>query len=707
MRFMPGGKGPSYPNSSRFTLILAMFIMAFMAYNILDAADSQGGAALAEDGRFEYRLVNLTGRGTGERLSSVAEREIEQPITIRVERNGKAIEGREVWFTVATTPNGPDEAIFLSSNRAVSDEKGNAVTTVKKLSYKGVYVIVVTLEGDQKLAKPINVTIDAIGSTWFLSLIIGLFGGLALFLFGMDLVGANLQKVAGDSLRSILARLTKNNYYGAGLGIVITFLLQSNSATTVILVGLVSATLMTLTQAIGVIIGSKIGITLTIQIIAFDISKYAPMIIFVGMLMRMISSKKQVIRIGEAVMGFGFIFFGLALMSQSMAPLRVMPEVGDMLVSLGDSPILAIIIATVFTAVIQSAAAALGITMALAAQGMMSLDAAIPIGMGSAIGTCATALLASLGSSREGKQVAVAHLIYSVVSVAICIPIMGLIVEATRVVSLAIGDTSLVRQIANGFTIYSVGMGVILLPFCKVFERLTLKLVPPKEKPMVFAPKYLQESSIPFPAIAIEQAYQEMLRMSMMVEHQLEGLRELIKNPTDEGCHSLEEKEENINTLERAIRRFLAKVGHNEMEQDLSARERAIVYLASTLEEIGDTLAHTLLHAIEKVAHVGHKFSEEGIDELESYLERVISRMKHVIHGTENHNVVEIERIIDENEKEKAEATRLRSHHLDRLHQGLSDSVHTSGAHLMVLNSLLTIDRHITDMAQIVHDEMP
>lgn len=655
-----------------------------------------------------YLIENISYPDGLDRIGAVEGREADTPVRVRLTREGRPVAEREIWFRLVDAPSREADDRLLAWRVALTGPDGIAATRLFADAGEGEYLVEASLEGDWSLANPVSIRVQARERLWVLTLLVGLSGGLALFLFGMDWAGRNLQKVAGDRFRSLLQRLTRTPLLGALSGVVSTFLLQSSSATTVMLVGLVGATLMTLTQAVGVIIGAKIGTTLTVQIIAFDISRYALGIIAAGLLLRMASRAERSRLMGKVVMGFGFIFFGMALMNTALSPLRSMPTFVRLLEHLVDYPLAAVLVSLVFTALVQSSAATIGVALALAAQGLLTLEAGITIGMGASIGTCATALLASFSSNRAGKQVAVAHSLYALGASLLFLPFVPQLADLTRLVSEFLGDRELPRQIANGFTLFALGAGFVALPLSGLLARLTRRLVPLGETDdEVFGPKYLQLSSIPYPAVAIEQALREVLHMGELVRRQLVGVTELVIEPDARKIYVLADQDDRIDVLERSIRPFLTRVAQRQLDSHLAQRERALVYIADALESIGDVIARSLLHALEKLALRDLHFSDEGKNELLQGLETTLTRLERVLMALENENHPLAQELVAEHEQTEWQERKSRAAHLERLHSGQEASLESSEAHLSIVGALLTINRRITDVARILRDELP
>ncbi|HSC70642.1 MAG TPA: Na/Pi cotransporter family protein, partial [Candidatus Methylomirabilis sp.] len=304
-------------------------------------------------------------------------------------------------------------------------------------------------------------------------MLITLFGGMALLLYGMQLVGEGLQQAAGGRMRRILGSITNNRFKGMMVGAFITAVIQSSSATTVMLVGFASSGLMGLPQTIGVILGADIGTTVTVQLIALQIFDYALVLVGVGFLLIFSCRRKIFKYVGQAILGFGFIFFAMKIMSDAMVPLRQSELVKTLLVSLGDQPLLGLIVAATFSALVHSSAATIGLAITLSLQGLLPLSAAVPVIFGANIGTCATALASSIGTNPEAKRVAMAHTFFKVVGVLIFLPF---ITPFVRLVELTAHDVP--RQIANAHTLFNVGITAIFLPFSAVLARFISALVP-------------------------------------------------------------------------------------------------------------------------------------------------------------------------------------------------------------------------------------
>jgi len=342
-----------------------------------------------------------------------------------------------------------------------------------------------------------------------------LFGGLALFLFGMDLLTRALKVVAGDRMKDILARLTSNRFVGALTGAVVTAIVNSSSVTTVIMVGFVSAGLLSMAQCVGVIMGANIGSTMTAQILAFKVSAIALPMVTVGFLVWFLAKGKKIKQYGAALLGLGLVFYGMHVMSGAMRPLREYKPFLDLMVKM-DTRIFAVIIGAVFTAIIQSSAATTGIVIIMARENLLSLEAAIAIALGANIGTCATAGLAVIGKPREAVRAAVVHVLFNVAGVAIWFAFVPQLADLVRAFTGgADAAAAAPRQIANAHTLFNIVNTFIFIGFTGQITRLVERIVPdkPLDGPQPIKPKYLDESLLRTPALALARARMEIGRL--------------------------------------------------------------------------------------------------------------------------------------------------------------------------------------------------
>ena len=408
--------------------------------------------------------------------------------------------------------------------------------------------------------------------------IVKLLGGLGLFIYGMKLMGDGLENAAGEGLKKILEKVTKNPLIGVIVGAVVTMVIQSSSATTVMVVGFVNAGLMNLAQAAGIIMGANVGTTVTAQLVAFKLDDIAPIFVFVGAMMVMFVKGKRRREIGSIILGFGILFVGMGTMSEAMKPLTSSPIFQDILTTVGSHWYLGLIAGALITAVLQSSSATTGILVALATAGALNINEALPIIMGCNIGTCITAMLATVGTNKTAHRAAMLHLIFNVVGTIIFLPIIvpGFL---GRFVSYFSSDVN--RQIANAHTIFNVINTIIMVPLIPILCKIVEKLIPGEDDEKV-GPKYIDDRLLETPVIAAGQVLKETIRMSNKSKLSLELAMDAFMKNDEKLAEKVYENEQIINNLEECITNYLVKLSKCE----LSDKEKNIV----TLETDGNTL---------------------------------------------------------------------------------------------------------------------
>ncbi len=526
-------------------------------------------------------------------------------------------------------------------------------------------------------------------------MLIALFGGMALLLYGMQLVGDGLQHAAGGRMRQILSSITNSRLKGMMVGAFITAVIQSSSATTVMLVGFASSGLMGLGQTIGVILGADIGTTVTVQLIAFKVFDYALLLVGVGFLL-IFASKRKIFRyVGQAILGFGFIFFAMKVMSDAMVPLRGSPIVKTLLVSLGEQPLLGIIVASIFSALVHSSAATIGLAITLSLQDLLPLHAAIPVIFGANIGTCATALASSIGTKPEAKRVAMAHIFFKVAGVLLFLPFITPFVHLVR---LTADDVS--RQIANAHTLFNVGITALFLPFSSILARFISRLVPEdKEGEGLFGPKYLDEHMLETPALALGQATREALRMADLVSEMLTKTIGTFSAEDPELIEYIEEKDNQVDTLDREIKHYLTKLSQQSLTDEQSRREIGILAFVNNMENIGDIVDRNLMDLAKKKLNKGVHFSEPGMQEIVLLHKKVLQNLELAISAFASNDPALGQQVLERKLELSQTERKFRQAHIQRLHDGYRESIDTSEIHLDVLTNLKRINSHVTAVA--------
>ncbi len=551
-------------------------------------------------------------------------------------------------------------------------------------------------------------------------LIIGLLGGLSFFLYGMAKMSEGMKKAAGDRMRNILAALTSNRVIGMTVGAFVTMIIQSSSATTVMLVSFVQAQLMTYVQAISIILGANIGTTITAQLVAFKLTDYALLMITIGFAMTMFSKKDSIKHIGEAILGFGILFFGMKIMSDSMKPLRAFQPFIDLMKDL-ENPIIGILIGAIFTALIQSSSAFTGIVIVLAQQGLLTLEGGIPLIFGANIGTCITAGLASIGTIRDAKRVAIAHVVFNTGGVFLFILFIPHLAEIVRWMSPVSGLTGIEklamespRQIANAHTIFNITVGLIFLPFTTILANYVYKILPDKktEEGIIPITWHLDNSAISTPALAIDLARSEILRMAKILGRMLDVIIiPFISNdqlrdetyPQLSLVEGVEMREEKLDYLDVKIIKYLRKIGQQELSENQTQEVYGLMSITNDIESIGDTIEKNMIPLLAKKDSLNMDFSPEGKEELSIYHNKVCKQINRLKKAFSKLDPGKAEKIINKEGKYSALETKYRVSHLERLHQEREESIETHEIHMELMDLLKQINIYTGEIAKTIH----
>lgn len=502
-----------------------------------------------------------------------------------------------------------------------------------------------------------------------LSIILSMAGGLGLFLYGMRIMSDSIEKVAGAKLRGILERLTTNRFTGMLVGIFFTAVIQSSSACTVMVVSFVNSGLMNLTQAAGVIFGANIGTTVTALLVSFKLEKAAPVILLVGVLLVMFCKKQKIARFGEVIIGFGVLFMGLSTMSGAMAGMKDSPAVLHMFASLR-SPILAVLLGTVLTAIIQSSSVTVSIMVLLANQGLMSMDICMFIILGCNIGACTSALLASLNGKKDAKRAASIHLIFNVIGTVIVYIIFIIGVEPVVAVLTRIAGNNPGRVVAYAHIAIKIFQVIIMMPFIKGIVKLTYLLVPGDDKKVGYRDsyqlKYIGDKVVLNPATAVVEVIKELDRMASLAYENLNRAMNALITLDKEEIEEVYEVEKNIDFLSHAITNYLVKINQTTLPIEDLKSIGALFHVVNDIERIGDH-AENIADSAEQRLETGVGFSKEAQREMGEMLDMVNTILRFslemFVKSTEEHveDIKHLEEAIDEKEKE------LQQKHIERL----------------------------------------
>ena len=488
--------------------------------------------------------------------------------------------------------------------------------------------------------------------------VLGLIGGLGLFLYGMTLMSDSLEKAAGAKLRGVLELFTKNRYVGIIVGVVFTAIIQSSSAATVMVVSFVNAGLMTLYQAIGVIYGANIGTTVTSQLVSFNLSQYAPVFIMAGVLMLMIFKNPTVKKAGEVVIGFGILFLGISTMSSSMGALKELPAIQNLFMSL-DNRFFALLLGLVITAIVQSSSVTVSIVLLLAQQGLLPLKICFFIILGCNIGACMSAMLASLSGKKNAKRAALIHLLFNIIGSIIMAVILLIGSDWIEALIMHISGGNLGRCVANTHTIFKVFQVIILMPFMSWIVKLTFLIVPGEDNDVEdeYEMKYIGDGDRLSSATAIPQVCSEISHMGEIAIGNLEKALDALLTKDDKAAKEVFEVEKRIDYMNKEITDYLVKA--NQISLPVGDRKKlgALFHVVSDIERVGDH-AENIAEDVEKLIDMKEDINGMAGDEIRRMQEMTVKilhlsmDMFNLEDDSHLQEILDLENAIDAKERE-------------------------------------------------------
>lgn len=511
-----------------------------------------------------------------------------------------------------------------------------------------------------------------------MEIIFGLFGGLAVFIFGMNMMSECLQKAAGEKMKAILSMLTKNPVLGVLAGAVTTAVLQSSSATTVMAIGFVSAGLMTLPQAISIILGANIGTTMTAQIIAFKISDYIYLFIFVGFLIHFICKSEKVKNIGQTIFAFGLLFLGIETMGSVMKPLAASPVFTNMIAKVADIPILGVCVGTLMTLVVQSSSATIAVLQNFASQAgpdgvtsIIGLAGAIPILLGDNIGTTITAILASVGQSKDAKRTAVAHCIFNLSGALLFIWFVKPYASLIQSISPKGNEVDVIsRQIANAHTGFNLTMTILWIPLISLMVKIVMRIVPDGKTTMQripSAPKYLDDKLINQPVAALHLVAKEVVRCSDLVREMLQHVKEGNGKEESKTLSDIVEKAEIENKLNESITEYLSSMySEGVLTEEQANQSTGIMYVLCDIDRIA-VLCKEISESVFSQKEKKQKYSKDALKELRKAVGVILDMYEEAMHA-----IISGEEIVEKDIQKKKEEImhldeKLRKSHAERV----------------------------------------
>lgn len=530
-------------------------------------------------------------------------------------------------------------------------------------------------------------------------ILFGFIGGIGIFLFGIKSMSDGLQKTAGDRMRSLLEKYTSNPIMGVIVGIVVTVLIQTSAGTTVIAIGLINAGLMTLRQAIGVIMGANIGTTATAFIIGIKIDEFALPIIGIGAVLLFFFKRKKYNYMGQIIFGFGMLFLGLKTMSAGLKPLRELEVFTEFIASVSDSPILGVIVGTVFTVIVQSSTATIGVLQSMAHEGIIGIEASLPVLFGDNIGSTIVAVIASIGATVAAKRAAAAHVIFNVIGTTIFIifllPVTSLVMWLGEITS---ADPRM--QIAYAHGIFNTANTMIQLPFVAFLAWLVSKIIRGKKEELELGAVHLDPRLLTNPSVGLGQAQHEIIRMGQLAVQSLKNAADYLFNKNENSKNLASQLEQLINDLDRKTTEYIVQLHQNAMNEQESAKASVLMQTINDLERIGDH-AENILELADTYMTRKVDLSDEAIKELKMMIEVTERTISQAIEALENEdeqiaNMV----LIDETELDRMEAE-FRKNHINRMNNNLC-STNSGPIFLDILSNLERMGDHSKNIAQYV-----
>jgi phosphate:Na+ symporter len=547
-----------------------------------------------------------------------------------------------------------------------------------------------------------------IPTTWGVLSVLSLLGGLGLFLWGLEELSTSMKTAAGNGLKALLGRLTRTRLAGLGLGLMVTLLLQSSSATTVILVSLVEAQLLAAGRTVAVIMGANIGTTFTGQLIAFKLTDYSLAMLAIGLLVRTVLRPGRGRELAGVIIGLGLLFFGLGIMSEAMRPLRSSPVFRDLVASAASLPV-GLLVGAVFTAVVQSSSATTGIVIGLASQGLVPLEVAIPVLLGANLGTCVTAWLASLKASAAAKRVALGHILFNLAGIAIFAGWVPAFAQLVRAVSIGIygPNVDVARQIANAHTIFNVVASLALLPLSPLLVKLTEKLLPAKDEPRPFPPLEpgLVDRLARAPDLALVRSRQALRLLGRALASEIEALEAAFVDGEPLAEARRRSRIEQCRGYVNDLGRYQAAILQLPMTPGQIAQSTSQALVLANLEPIARSLELDALPLGQRVARARASFSEEGREELRRFSRAAADALRESLAALVQGDRDRAHRAVELKAKLRREMATAQRRHIERVREGLRESLETDRLHMEILDLHRLILAHAGRIAEALLEE--
>lgn len=626
---------------------------------------------------------------SGDNQIGIATNDLSKPIMVRViDGKGRPSPGVSVFFAILEQPKENiirKKFAVLSDSISITDQDGYAMTRLTLGKSTGNYYIIAKTDSENLIFRAV-----ALQKNWLLFLIFSLIGGLGIFIFGLNYGSKGLVRAAGAKMRDLLFSLTKHRFLALLTGVVVTVILGSSTASSILLVKFASSGIIMLQQALGVLMGINIGTTITVQILAFRLLDYAILIVGIGFFIMHIFPKLR--NIGQAIFGLGLLFFSLRLMSLSTVNLRYLPHFNSAIAGFAHYPILGVIIGALLAFLLRSSAATIGIVLILAFDSLIDLPQAVPLILGANLGTTFSSLMSA--NTIEGRRVGISHLIFNGLTIIILFPFLKYIPSIMAWIG---GDSA--RQIANLHTSFNILTAVIFLPLLKPFTRTIESLVKGTKQEQRLKQR-LAPTFLSTPAIALGQSAREILNMADIVIKMLEESMDVFRSRDDDLRKKIIETDNGVDRFEETITPYLIKISEGEMDSKLSNYHRVLMNAVNEFENIGDVISKKIMVYAKKQIDTGFVFSEEGFAQIEHYHQFVLTTLRMAIDALATRDRKLAKEITQRKELGYKKAKELNEQHLDRLKRGLKESLETSTIHVDLISDLERINFHAVIIAE-------
>jgi phosphate:Na+ symporter len=625
------------------------------------------------------------------------------------DENGEPLAGVRLTPVVVAEPEGIRQHMAIFPPSAITDRAGYVTFEICSGDQPGRYDILLFQHRESESSIVFTrLEFIAQDSNWATMLILSLLGGLAIFLYGLKIASDSLESMVSSRWKNNLATMTNTRWRAILIGFALTTLTQSSGATTALVMSFVRAGLLNFSNSVGIILGAAISGTITVQLISLNLFAYALPAIALGFGIYVGIKNKKAKTLGLAVMGFGFVFFGMKIMTDQMAPLKLFPFFTGAVKALADHPFWAVILSFLFTAAAQSSGATVGIVLSLTRQDLLTLEEAIPLFLGAAIGASVTGLTASIGSTVEAKRVALAHLIYKVFWTIVVLifaikPLAVLGIWVTRIISFhaegAPAGDIMARAVANTYTLYMVITAALMIPLIPTLEKVCMRLVSGTAEPV--RAKYLALSANDSPAVLLGTARREISRMGRFVEEMMSRVADSLFDKDPAWIPFIRERDTKVDILNVQLTAHLIDLTRRKLDEKELAEANALLFIISDIESIGDIIDKNLVPLAEKMIADPHKeFSPEGKEELKALHRAVSERLSQMIIALSTNERSLAEWVVKGFAAVQREGRLLHESHLRRLRKGVIESIETSSVHLDFINYLLRIDYLVFDICQ-------